>query len=470
MSPAPADRRQPETDEKEKMMTERKALLDECAERQRDRAVAAARYIWQHPETGYREWQTNAYLKKEFESLEYQCCGPEKIPGFYIDIDTGKPGPKVLTFGELDALPMPNHPNAVNGNAHACGHFVQCATVLGLAGALREPGVLDDLCGSIRIMLVPAEEAVEPDYRKDLIKKGIIRYQSGKREFMSRGYMDDVDLAFMFHTTCRKYGDTDFVAFAGNNGIMSKTSTFKGKASHAAANPQAGINALQAVSLALQAMNAQRETFPGEAQIRLSSIIDKGGVSIGTIPDEARIQTSLRAANIEDILETNDKANRAIVGAAFSMKAEVEIDEELSYYPLHNDTEFMNLAQRCITERCGQESFIFFNEQISSGSTDMGELCTVMPVIHPLTCSATKPNHDSQYQIVSDDAAIMNPIKASLYILDELLKNGAENARKIIDQYRAPFSSIKEYLEADKAYCRKFTALFWEQDNPRIVL
>lgn len=61
------------------------------------------------------------------------------IPGFYTDIDTGRPGPKVLILGEMDALIAPGHPEAVNGNAHACGHNAQCAALVGTALALRSP-------------------------------------------------------------------------------------------------------------------------------------------------------------------------------------------------------------------------------------------------------------------------------------------------------------------------------------------
>ena len=79
-------------------------------------------FIWKHPETGYKEWQTHAHLAQAFRDLGYTVVEAGDVPGFYADLDTGLPGPCVLVTGELDALNMPNHPEQVEGKAHACGH------------------------------------------------------------------------------------------------------------------------------------------------------------------------------------------------------------------------------------------------------------------------------------------------------------------------------------------------------------
>lgn len=69
-----------------------------------------ADHIWAHPETGYREWKTSAYMEKHFEELGYTLTKAGNIPGFYTDLDTGKPGPKIAILGELDSLIVANHP------------------------------------------------------------------------------------------------------------------------------------------------------------------------------------------------------------------------------------------------------------------------------------------------------------------------------------------------------------------------
>lgn len=59
-----------------------------------------ADYIWAHPETGFREWNTSAYMEKHFEELGYTLTKAGNIPGFYADLDTGKPGPKIAILGD----------------------------------------------------------------------------------------------------------------------------------------------------------------------------------------------------------------------------------------------------------------------------------------------------------------------------------------------------------------------------------
>ena len=167
-----------------------------------DTILAAERHIWKNPESGYREWKTHAYLKEKFEELGYTVIEAGNIPGFWTDVDTGRPGPKVAVFGEMDSLIVPTHPECdpETGAVHACGHHCQCAALLGVAAALKAPGALDALSGSIRLIAVPAEELIELGFRRQLKEKGIIRYFGGKQEFMARGVLDDVDISIMVHT------------------------------------------------------------------------------------------------------------------------------------------------------------------------------------------------------------------------------------------------------------------------------
>ena len=447
-------------------MTGKKAFWEAAAARQQERMRQAAQVIWEHPETGYREWQTHAFLKQEFETLGYKVKEAGNIPGFYVDIETGRPGPRVLTFGEMDALFSPGHKAAVGGVAHACGHFIQCAAVLGLAAALKEPSALEGLSGGIRIMLVPAEEALEPDFRQELREKGIIHYFSGKKEFMARGYMDDIDLAFMFHTNPVQE-NADFMAYTGANGFLQKSVRLIGRAAHAAAAPEKGINALQAAQLALSAMNAQRETFRDEAHIRVGTILEEGGMNVGTIPAVAKLSCSLRGARIEDMEEANEKLNRAIAAAALAMGARAEIRDELSYYPLRNDERFLQLAAECMQEACGGK-LPDIRTTASKGSTDLGELCAIMPVVHPFTCCAGAANHSEEYSIVSYEKALMNPLKASLYLIEALLENGGERAKEIIEGYHPDFPSAEAYLEAGKKFDRSIDAVVYGNHSAEV--
>ena len=139
------------------MLNSRDQELCLAVNKYRELMIEMEKTLWGCPEAGFQEWKTTRILREAYENLGYSVYAPEDIPGFYVDIDTGRPGPKIMFCGELDALNNPEHPDNVDGYVHACGHHAQCCGVLGLAAALTEPGVLDGLCGSLRLMAVPAK-------------------------------------------------------------------------------------------------------------------------------------------------------------------------------------------------------------------------------------------------------------------------------------------------------------------------
>ncbi len=115
-------------------MNSKQQLIVKNVDAHRQEILDAERWIWKHPEVGFTEWQTNTYLIEKFEAMGYKLVRADqdpkygKIPGFYTDIDTGKPGPFLCIMGELDALDIANHPESVNGMTHCCGHpcHLQC--------------------------------------------------------------------------------------------------------------------------------------------------------------------------------------------------------------------------------------------------------------------------------------------------------------------------------------------------------
>ena len=148
-------------------------MIMKAVEKYRDLILAAQKKIWENPESGYKEIKTSKYIEEVFESFGYELIKADGIPGFYTIIDTGRPGPEILVLGELDSLICPEHPDADpdTGAVHCCGHNAQCAALLGLAAALKEPGMLDGLSGRIRLCAVPAEELIEVEYRNELKKE-----------------------------------------------------------------------------------------------------------------------------------------------------------------------------------------------------------------------------------------------------------------------------------------------------------
>ena len=434
-----------------------------AADKHANRALAAMDFLWKNPETGYREWKANEYLLREFRELGYEPTLAGNIPGFYVDVDTGRPGPTVAVMGEMDSLICSTHPEAdpETGYVHACGHCCQAAGLLGLAAALTEPGVLDGWSGKIRLMEVPAEELIEVEFREGLRKQGIIRYFGGKVEFMRRGYLDGVDMAFMIHS-----GDVGVHTgsiIKGSNGCMPKTVTFHGKSSHAGGSPHRGINALYAANQALSAVNALRETFQDADCVRFHPIITNGGTVVNAIPDTVTIETYVRGATMDSIITNNEKINRAIAGSAAALGAKVTICDRPGYSPRVQPMSMM-LAMKEAMEAV-LETVKWNPENWGKGSTDMGDISMVMPAMHPTLGGVGGTGHGADYHISHPETACVDMTKVMLSMLDVLLKDGAKRAAEIKEEFVPTFPSIEAFFQAIDRLDMDKDAVIYNEDG-----
>lgn len=416
--------------------------ISDAVDRHQQRILDAERYIWANPETGYREVKTSAFMEKTFEELGYEITRADGITGFYTVIDTGREGPCLLILGELDSIICPSHPESdpVTGAVHSCGHNAQCAALVGIAAALKESGMLDGLSGKIMLCAVPAEELLEIEFRKGLRAEGKIRYFGGKSEFLSRGYFDGVDLAFMVHTS------RSFAITRGSVGCIAKSIIYKGVAAHAGGSPQSGKNALYAATCGINAINAIRETFTEADTIRVHPIITHGGDMVNAIPERVCIESYVRGKTFKAIEKANRRVNQALCGAALSIGTNIEIIDIPGYSPHVNSTEMMDVcAEAAELVLSGIE--VHRTEGYSSGSTDMGDLSQIMPVIHPYCGGSVGTSHGNDYGIANPGAACVNSAKWQLGMLTLLLEDGAQRAKQVIDAYKPPFESAKALLE-----------------------
>lgn len=416
--------------------------ISPAVEKYRDLILAAERYIWAHPETGYKEFETTKYLEEQFETLGYKLTRAEGITGFITDIDTGKEGPTVMIMGELDSIICPAHPDAnpETGAVHSCGHHAQTATLLGIAAALTEKEMLDGLCGRIRLCAVPAEELLEIGYRSELKAKGVIRYFGGKSEFLRRGLFDGVDMAFMVHTTTGS-----FAVNGGSVGCIAKKMIYKGVAAHAGGAPWDGRNALYAATCGINAVNAIRETFHDTDQIRVHPIITRGGDMVNAIPETVELESYVRGKSYDAIVEANQKVNRALVGAALSLGVNVEIIDTPGYAPLVNDPAMVDLCCEAAAIALPDVKFER-REAYSSGSTDVGDLSCIMPVVQPYAAGARGKDHGNNYEVYDPEAACIQNAKWQLCMLRMLLENDATRAKKILEDFEPMFPSAADFL------------------------
>lgn len=445
-----------------------KQKISEAVEKNRKLILETQNYIWSNPETGYRENKTSRYLENLFTDLGYDIVRAGDIPGFYTVLDTGRPGPEILIFGEMDSLLCATHPDAdpETGAVHCCGHSAQCAALAGVAAALREPSVRDLLCGRIRLCAVPAEELIEIEYRNELRKQGKIRYYGGKTEFLRRGYFDGADLAFMVHTTP---GNT-FSVNAGGVGCLAKKVIYRGKSAHAGGAPWNGKNALYAATLGLNAINALRETFREQDIIRVHPIITQGGGAVNAIPDTVILESYVRGSSFEAIRDANDRVNRAICGSAVSLGVQVDIQDYPGYAPYRNDSGMIDVAEDALKVIAPERSFRRTGV-ITSGSTDMGDISCVMPMIHPYAPGATGTSHGADYRIENTETALILSAKWQLAMLALLLADGGSRALRIKEEYQPPFLSKDQYLAyLDQLISSGERINYQEDGNVRIQL
>ncbi|MBO5867372.1 MAG: M20/M25/M40 family metallo-hydrolase, partial [Oscillospiraceae bacterium] len=326
------------------------------------------------------------------------------------------------------------------GSVHASGHCCQAAALLGLAAAMQEPGVLDGLSGKIRLVAVPAEELIELEYRNDLRKKGVIRYFGGKPEFMYRGLLDGVDMAFMIHTNSG--GSSTGGISGGANGMVGKTVCYQGKAVHAS-SPAGGINALYAANLGLSAINALRETFKDSDHIRVHPIITAGGDAVNAIPDTVKLESYVRGASMDAILTVNKNLNRAIAASAAAMGAKVQITDFPGYWIRRYAVGLMETMRDAMEQVL--DTVKYDPKEWGMGCSDIGDVGAVMPTVHPYVGGAKGRAHGDAYYIEDPETACVQSAQVQLICLAMLMQNDAAKAKKIVAEYEPEFGSMAEY-------------------------
>ena len=437
--------------------------ISSAVEKHRQLILDTERYIWNNPETGYKEFKTSKYMEDTFKNLGYELTLAEGITGFYTCIDTGRDGPEVLILGELDSVICPSHKESdpTTGAVHSCGHNAQCAALVGIAAALKEEGALDGLCGRIRLCAVPAEELLEIEFRKELKKQGKIKYFGGKSEFLHRGYFDGVDIAFMVHSSA------SYECYDGSVGCIAKNMIYKGVAAHAGGYPWKGKNALYAATCGINAANALRETFVDSDLIRFHPIITHGGDMVNAIPEKVQLESYIRGKTYSAMVENNKKINQALIGAALSLDVNVEIIDVPGYAPLVNDKNMIEVAKDAASE-LGIEFTL--HSGYKSGSTDMGDLSTIMPVIHPYAGGVVGTGHGNDYYVADPEAACVTNAKWQLTMLKLLLCNNAERAKKVIEEYTPLFASKEEFLAFQDALNSEGDRIVYKDGSAEIIL
>ena len=406
--------------------------------------IGMAQAVLKSPEPGFREVKTSRLVAQKFTELGIAYRDGLAITGVKGVVQGGSDGPTVAVLGELDSLIVPDHPKAdpQTGAAHACGHHAQIGMLMGVATALTGSGVLPFLGGRVALIAVPAEEYIEIEFRENLRKEGKLSFLGGKPELIKMGEFDDIDMAMMTHTSIAP--ETKKLTLgATNNGMVAKYIQFIGRGAHAGGSPHKGINALNAATIALSAIHAQRETFRDDDTIRVHPIITRGGKAVNIVPDDVRMETFVRGKTMEAVKGANEKVDRALRAGAMAVGAKVRITTIPGYLPIVNDPNLEELYRANATSLVGKDEVGQLGHR--TGSTDMGDVSLIMPALHPYAGGATGVGHGNDYLIKDYQLAVINPAKAMAMTVIDLLADGAAKGREILAKSK-PQMTKQEYL------------------------
>ena len=339
-------------------ITEIKLLKEKAvheADKLRERSIEMANYIFDNPELSQKEFKTKNYLIAELKKNAFQI--QEGVGGldtaFRAQYNFEKPGPTVAFIAEYDALP---------NIGHACHHHIIASASVNAAIAMSK--LSKDLCGKIVCMGTPAEETMHA--------KGMM---------IKNGAFKEIDAALMFHGGPRNNSKLIVLAIDGLE------FSYKGKAAHAASAPHEGINALDAVILLFNAINALRQQL--REDVRIHGNVIKGGDAVNIIPESASARFYLRSKHRKYLDEVIEKVKNCARGAALQTGTELTISV---FHDPVNDLLKNNYLVKEYEENFEATGEKLDEEPFLLGSSDIGDLSYYIPVIHPMVKTAEEGN------------------------------------------------------------------------------
>ena len=325
----------------------KKQVISEV-DRRRDELIALSLKLHANPEIAFQEEKAAAwladYLEGEGFALERGIC--KIATAFRASYGWGEP--RVAILAEYDALP---------GVGHGCGHNIigTASTAAGLAAK----SVVDETGGTVLVIGTPAEEAA-----------------GGKVYMADRGAFEGLTFAMMAHP-----GNRD-VAVGYTLACLELNVEFHGRAAHAAARPEAGLNALDAMIASFVNIGLLRQQLRDAA--RIHGIITDGGQAVNVIPHHTAASLLIRAEDdvyLDEALKEKVLACFRAAAEATGCRLEHRWGEESRYKAMRSNHA---LAETYRTNIEGLGRKVMEPEsRRSMGSTDMGNVSAIVPAIHP---------------------------------------------------------------------------------------
>jgi amidohydrolase len=350
----------------------------------REELLRLSHGIHAKPELAFEEREAAALLSESIRrsGLEVETGAYGLATAFAAEFGSGDAG-CVAILAEYDALPE---------IGHACGHNIIASAGVGAGLALF--ALADHLPGRVRILGTPGEE------------------RGGGKELMARkGAFDGVDAAMMVHPAGANLVTMPSLA------CSEVEVRYRGRASHASAMPEQGINALDALVIAYQAIGALRQHI-GIFE-RIHGIITDGGQAPNIVPENAAGRFYVRAADAGELATLKARVENCFRAGAKATGAELEISwSEADYLDIRYN-EPLAESYRANAESLGRAFFPLEKVPIGlAGSTDMGNVSYRVPSIHPmiesapLLCSIHNPEFEQWAGGEMGDEAAIDGAKA----------------------------------------------------------
>lgn len=345
---------------------ESKVAAQACIQQARERLIALSHRIHAHPELGWEEEQASTWLSEELDAAGFAVeTGVCDIRTAFV-ARAGHGPLHVAICAEYDALP---------GIGHACGHNMIAAMALG--AGLAASRVADEVGLTVSVIGTPAEEVGEA---------------GGKILLLERGGFAGVHLAMMVHPSPYEGAAPAYIA-ASRFDVR-----YRGRAAHASASPELGINAADALVVAQTAIGLLRQHI--RPMDRIHGIVTRGGDAPNVVPAETAATYIVRAETLQQLGEIQAKVRWCFEAGALATGTSLEISGgEKPYAQMRPDPEVAAVYQRN-AEACGR---VFpppdGSRQQGFASTDMGNISLALPAIHPRISINSLPatNHQPEF-------------------------------------------------------------------------
>lgn len=342
-----------------------KAAAQERLNHAREDVVALSHRIHANPELGYEEHLASGWLCEMLSGaglrVEAGICG---LPTAFV-ASAGSGPLHVAICAEYDCLPE---------IGHACGHNLIAAIAAGAGIAAAK--VADDVGLTVSVIGTPAEE---------------VGNGGGKILLLERGAFDGIHAAMMVHPA-----PVDILAAAGV-ALTNFEIRYTGREAHAAASPELGINAADAMTVAQVAIGLLRQHL--HPHDRIHGIVTNGGSAPNVVPALTEARYMLRAKTVHDLDRIQGQVRRCFEAGAVATGAKLEIvGGTKNCAELRNDRQIGALFAS--NGQAVGRNFITLPESLNRPfSTDMGNVSQVIPSIHPMIGIDSLPavNHQPEF-------------------------------------------------------------------------